>query len=132
MPTRVKRATTKIPSSVFTKPGKLILSFPQEGTIHTFWAKDERLILRTTRLLENGEITYDHDLRGDLDRVMSERPSSANASTSPSAHSPRSSPLSGPPIVDLSMHMSMMGTAMDEAKPPAETMPPELPELGAN
>lgn len=128
-PTRTKRSAPKIPSSVFAKPGKLLLSIPQEEILQTFWVKDERLLLRTTRLLENGEIAYDHDLRGDLDRVLAERPSSANANASPSAQSPRPSPLSGPPVVDFSMHMSMMDTAIDDAR---AGIRPELPELGAN
>ena len=119
-----------MPSSVFAKPGKLLLSLPNKGILQTFWVKDERLMLRTTRLLENGEITYDCDLRADLDRVMGERPSSANANISPNPQSPGSPPLSGPPVVDFSMHMSMMGTSsLDDTK---AGMMPELPELGTN
>ena len=91
--------------------------------------KDERLMLRTIRLFENGEMTSDYDLHGDFDRVMSERESTTNAS----AQSPRLSPLSGPPVADVAFDegMRMMSMNINGARSPGTTRP-DLPELGAD
>lgn len=111
--TRIKRATSKIPSSAF-RSGKLSLSFLQENVLIIFWIKDERLTLRTIRLNEAGEVVNDYDLKADFERLMTQRVATASSR----AQSPGPSLLSGPLIVQM------------EGSPVA--FRPDLPELGAN
>lgn len=110
---RIKRATSKVPSSAF-RPGKLSLSFLQENVLIIFWIRDERLTLRTIRLNEAGEVINDYGLRADFERLMTERVATASSR----AQSPGPSLLSGPPIVQM------------ENSP--VSFRPDLPELGAN
>ncbi|THC96500.1 hypothetical protein EYZ11_003999 [Aspergillus tanneri] len=95
-PSRTKKASNKISPSVF-KPGKLVLSFPQDDWISLFWIKQGRLLLRMVRLNEGNETVSEYDLRSDFDRLLLER---LQTTGSPIQHR-RYSLLSNQPITEM-------------------------------
>lgn len=78
-----------------------------------FWVKDEKLMLRTVRLNDNGEVINDYDLRADFERLTAERTPSASSGT----QSPRIGVPSSPVV---------------EERGPSISLRPDLPELASN
>lgn len=111
-PIRIKKASSKISSSAF-RPGKLLLSFLHENILLIFWVKDEKLMLRTVRLNDGGELINDYNLRADLERLMAER--------TPNASSRTQSPRIGVP-----------SSPVMERRGPSISLRPDLPELASN